>query len=85
MARPRRYASEAEKQAAYRLRKKGLVLVENVHRIEMESQGVHARDVLDVVREEVMLFEQRCDLCNRGWSASKPIICPYCGGRKRTV
>ncbi len=28
MPRPKRYANEAEKQAAYRLRKKGLVLVE---------------------------------------------------------
>ncbi len=39
MPRPKRYASEAEKQAAYRLRKKNLVLVEKEPVVQTEGRG----------------------------------------------
>ncbi len=48
-----------------------------VPRTEM-TVGVEKRDSLE-------LFEQRCDLCNRTWSASTPIICPYCHGKIKKV
>ncbi len=49
-----------------------------VPRIEMTVNEKDERDSLE-------LFEQRCDLCNRTWSASIPIICPYCHGKIKKV
>ncbi len=96
MGRVKRYASEAEKQAAYRERKKNLVLgikeavVETtVPGIEMTVNPKYEKakfgdDELPcgpVVHRDVELFSQRCELCNRMWGASIKITCPYCHGK----
>ncbi len=56
MARPRRYETAAEKQKAYRLRKKGLPFVKEeskvestVPRTEMKQKEIHANDVVVAV------------------------------------
>ena len=33
----------------------------------------------------LVLKDQRCDLCNRTWGASVPILCPYCHGKIKKV
>ncbi len=95
MPRPKRYDSEAEKQAAYRLRKKNLdlgveeaVSESTVLRPEM-SNDVHPVypqlkrwEDREYDENGLVLKEQRCGLCNRTWSASISIECPYCHGKR---
>ncbi len=91
MARPKRYANEAEKQKAYRDRKKGLDLgVEEsasestVPRIEMTVPEVMinpAYGKLEIEDRGVELVQRRCNLCERTWGSTILITCPYCHGK----
>jgi Zn finger protein HypA/HybF involved in hydrogenase expression len=39
----------------------------------------------DVAKREVVLVERRCELCNRTWSSSVEMQCPYCHGKIKKV
>ncbi len=110
MPRPKRYASEAEKQAAYRERKKQVsqvadIIVRNAEYVLSGEESVSETTVpgtemasgdgdrhpvypwlkrwpdREYDENGLVLKEQRCGLCNRTWSASIPIECPYCHGK----